>query len=60
MIRIDAPDERSNGARVLMVDDQRCRRPPGRLDQLAGFLDRLGTVDLGPPANRLLRPVAYT
>ena len=56
MIRLDALDESSNGARVLMVDDQRCRRPAGRLDQLAGLLDRLGTVDLGPPRQPAAAP----
>ena len=56
MIRLDALDESSNGARVLMVDNQRCRRPAGRLDQLAGLLDRLGTVDLGPPRQPAAAP----
>ena len=39
-----------------MVDDQRGRRPAGRLDQLAGLLDRLGTVDLGPPRQPAAAP----
>ena len=39
-----------------MVDDQRCRRPVGRLDQFAGLLDRLRTVDLGPPRQPAAAP----
>ena len=56
MIRLDALDEGGHCVGVLVVDHQRGGRSAGRLHQLAGLLDRLGTVGLGSPGRPAATP----